>query len=103
MPTAAAARRGRPRVPRRSARTRRVELPEAALGRAAAFVITASRRRRAAPADAARRARDDMEPLSRDRFLAGALLPAAWYVKAQRVRAWYRERVRAAVRATPTC
>jgi amidase/aspartyl-tRNA(Asn)/glutamyl-tRNA(Gln) amidotransferase subunit A len=37
-----------------------------------------------------------MEPLSRDRLLAGALLPAAWYLKAQRVRAWYRERMRAA-------
>ncbi len=35
-----------------------------------------------------------MEPLSRDRFVAGALTPAAWYAKAQRVRAWYRDRVR---------
>lgn len=29
---------------------------------------------------------DDFEPLSRDRFLAGALLPAHWIVQAQRVR-----------------
>ena len=29
----------------------------------------------------------DFEPLSRDRFLAGALLPAAWVLQAQRVRA----------------
>ena len=35
--------------------------------------------------------RDDFEPLSRDRFLAGALLPAAWYVQAQRVRRCYRD------------
>jgi aspartyl-tRNA(Asn)/glutamyl-tRNA(Gln) amidotransferase subunit A len=32
--------------------------------------------------------------MTRDRFLAGALVPAALYVRAQRFRAWYRERVR---------
>ena len=37
--------------------------------------------------------RETMEPLSRERFLAGALLPAAWYMQAQRLRAWYREQV----------
>src|SRR6185369_5446801 len=31
----------------------------------------------------------DFEPLSRDRFIAGALLPAAWIVRAQRVRRWF--------------
>ena len=31
----------------------------------------------------------DFEPLSRDRFLAGALLPAAWVQQAQRVRRWF--------------
>ena len=36
----------------------------------------------------ARRAAD-FEPLSRDRFLAGALLPAAWVLQAQRVRRWF--------------
>ena len=30
-----------------------------------------------------------IEPLSRDRFLAGALLPAAWVMQAQRVRRWF--------------
>jgi len=30
-----------------------------------------------------------------DRFLAGALLPAAWYAKAQRFRSWFRDQVRA--------
>jgi amidase/aspartyl-tRNA(Asn)/glutamyl-tRNA(Gln) amidotransferase subunit A len=34
----------------------------------------------------------DFEPLSRDRFLAGALLPAAWVARAQRVRRLYAER-----------
>jgi aspartyl-tRNA(Asn)/glutamyl-tRNA(Gln) amidotransferase subunit A len=36
----------------------------------------------------------DFDPMTRDRFLAGALVPAALYVRAQRFRAWYRERVR---------
>jgi Asp-tRNA(Asn)/Glu-tRNA(Gln) amidotransferase A subunit family amidase len=35
----------------------------------------------------------DFEPLSRDRFLAGALVPASWYLQAQRLRRWYAERV----------
>jgi len=36
----------------------------------------------------------DFDPMTRDRFLAGALLPGALYIQAQRFRAWYRERVR---------
>jgi AtzE family amidohydrolase len=68
--------------------------PDAALARAAAFITTASEggnlhlpqlRERAA----------DYEPLSVDRFIAGALQPAAWYVQAQRFRRQYRERVNA--------
>ena len=35
----------------------------------------------------------DFDPMTRDRFLAGALLPASLYVRAQRFRAWYREQV----------
>ena len=75
--------------------TRSIDIAEASLGRAAAFVITASEGG-ALHLPTLRTRRADMEPLSRDRFAAGALLPAAWYLKAQRVRAWYRERVRAA-------
>jgi len=68
--------------------------PDAALARAAAFIVSASEggalhlpqlRERAA----------DFEPLSVDRFIAGALQPAAWYVRAQRFRGLYREKVRA--------
>ena len=36
-----------------------------------------------------RRRAHDFEPLSRDRFLAGALVPATWYLQAQRFRRWY--------------
>jgi 1-carboxybiuret hydrolase len=74
--------------------TRTLELPAAELGRAAAFLITASEGG-ALHLPSLRARRDQMEPLSRDRFLAGAMVPAAWYVKAQRVRAWYREQVQA--------
>jgi aspartyl-tRNA(Asn)/glutamyl-tRNA(Gln) amidotransferase subunit A len=35
----------------------------------------------------------DFDPLTRDRFLAGALVPASAYAQAQRFRAWYRARV----------
>lgn len=72
--------------------TRTVELREATLGRAAAFLITASEGG-ALHLPTLRTRRHEMDPLSRERFVAGAILPAAWYVKAQRVRAWYRERV----------
>jgi 1-carboxybiuret hydrolase len=74
--------------------TRSIELPAAALGRAAAFLISASEGG-ALHLPNLRARREWMEGLSRDRFLAGALLPAAWYIQAQRVRAWYREQVRA--------
>src|SRR5437899_202600 len=36
----------------------------------------------------------DFDPRTRDRFRAGALLPASHYLHAQRFRAWFKERVR---------
>ncbi len=69
----------------------RVELPLAAEGRAAAFVITASEGGALHRPMLALRY-EDFEPMSRDRFIAGSLVPAAWYLKAQRVRAVYRAR-----------
>jgi AtzE family amidohydrolase len=71
-----------------------VDLPGAAEGRAAAFIITNSEsaafhlprlRQRAA----------DYDPETRDRFLAGALVPAAWVARAQRVRRWWLNQVMA--------
>ena len=70
----------------------RVELPEAARARAAAYVITTVEggslhlnrlRTRAA----------DFDPATRDRLIAGAMLPGAFYVRAQRFRRWYRDQV----------
>jgi AtzE family amidohydrolase len=69
-----------------------IELPEVQRARAAAFIITASEGgERHLPTLKAHYAQ--FEPHSRDRFLAGALTPAGWYVKSQRLRRWFRERV----------
>ncbi|WP_424810665.1 AtzE family amidohydrolase [Roseococcus sp. YIM B11640] len=72
--------------------TRRVTLPHAAEGRAAAFLITMAeganlhmKNLRARPGD--------FDFATRDRFLAGALLPAHWITQAQRLRALYRAEV----------
>jgi Asp-tRNA(Asn)/Glu-tRNA(Gln) amidotransferase A subunit family amidase len=67
-----------------------VAAPEsAAAGRSAAFVITAVEGAGQHTAHLRHR-RADMEPLSRDRLLAGALVPAGWYLHAQKVRALWR-------------
>jgi AtzE family amidohydrolase len=71
-----------------------VEWPDAALGRAAAFIITSAEGGALHLPDLRQRA-DDFEPLSVDRFIAGALQPAAWYLKAQRFRRLYRDKVNA--------
>lgn len=68
--------------------------PDAALGRAAAFLITASEGGSLHLADLRKRPQD-FEPLSVDRFIAGALQPADWTLRAQRFRRIYRERVNA--------
>ncbi|MCZ2497790.1 AtzE family amidohydrolase [Xylophilus sp. Kf1] len=72
--------------------TARVELPLVEAGRAAAFLITNAEGAALHLPDLRTRA-GDFEPLSRDRFLAGALLPAAWVARAQRVRQRYAEAV----------
>ncbi len=75
---------------------RTITIPAAARGRAAAYVITA--------AEGANQHLDDLrsrpeqfDPMTRDRFLAGALLPASLYVRAQRFRRWYRDQVLSAL------
>ena len=72
--------------------SRSVEIPEAARARAAAFVITAAEGANLHLANLKKRAAD-FDPMTRDRFLAGALVPAAWVIQAQRFRRWYREQV----------
>jgi AtzE family amidohydrolase len=80
------------RVARALGATREVMLPEPHRARAAAMIITASEGSNLHLADLRTRAKD-FDHLTRDRFLAGALLPASLYVHAQRFRAWYRARV----------
>jgi amidase/aspartyl-tRNA(Asn)/glutamyl-tRNA(Gln) amidotransferase subunit A len=62
------------------------------MARAAAFITTASEGGRLHLANL-RTQMQDFEPLSVDRFIAGALQPAAWYLRAQQFRRVYRERV----------
>lgn len=84
--------------------------PDAQLGRTAAFVVTASEGGNLHLPDLRRRP-EDFEPLSVDRFTAGALQPLEWYLRAQRFRRLYRDRVNALFEhwdlllapATPIC
>ena len=71
---------------------RRVTVPEAARARAAAFLITAAEGANLHRADLIARPQD-FDPGTRDRFLAGSLIPAGWVIQAQRFRAWYRDRM----------
>jgi amidase/aspartyl-tRNA(Asn)/glutamyl-tRNA(Gln) amidotransferase subunit A len=71
--------------------------PDAALARAAAFITTASEGGALHLARLRERAAE-FEPLSVDRFIAGALQPAAWYVRAQRFRRLHRDKVQALFR-----
>jgi AtzE family amidohydrolase len=73
--------------------TRRVTIPEAHRARAAAFVITASEGSNLHLKDLRQRPQD-FDSATRDRFLAGALIPTTWYIQAQRFRCWYRDQVR---------
>lgn len=73
--------------------TQRVTISEAHRARAAAFIITASEGSNLHLEDLRQRPQD-FDPATRDRFLAGALIPATWYIQAQRFRRWYRDRVR---------
>jgi AtzE family amidohydrolase len=72
--------------------TARVTIPDAALARSAAFLITMAEGANLHLPDLRTRPAD-FDPATRDRFLAGALLPATWVIQAQRVRAAYRTKV----------
>ena len=77
--------------------TRRVELPAVEQARAAAFVITASEGGRL-HLERLRTRAADFDPAARDRLIAGAMLPAAWYLQAQKFRAWWRAQMLAVFR-----
>ncbi|WP_437890044.1 AtzE family amidohydrolase [Phytobacter sp. V91] len=65
-------------------------LPEAELARSAAFLLSAAEGgNHYLPA--LRTDADNFELNSRERLLAGAMTPSAWYTQAQRFRAWFRD------------
>ena len=69
-----------------------IEFPEAHRARAAAYVITAAEGA-ALHLDRLRERPGDFDPATRDRLIAGTAIPAAWVIRAQRFRRWYRDRV----------
>lgn len=71
-----------------------VTLPESDRARAAAYIIAASEGANL-HFDKLRSRPQDFDPATRDRFLAGTMIPANWYIQAQRFRQWYRDQVRA--------
>lgn len=69
-----------------------IEIPEAQRARSAAYVITATEGA-ALHLDRLRERPEDFDPAVRDRLIAGAMIPAALVVQAQKFRRWYREQV----------
>lgn len=72
--------------------SRVVTIPDAQAARAAAFLITMAEGA-ALHLDRLRTRPEDFDPDTRDRLLAGAMLPAVWVEKAQKLRRAYREKV----------
>ncbi|GAB4187338.1 MAG: AtzE family amidohydrolase [Coleofasciculaceae cyanobacterium] len=70
-----------------------VTIPEPDRAKAAAYIITASEGANLHFTNLRSRPHD-FDPATRDRFLAGALIPSHWYLQAQRFRQWYRDRIR---------
>lgn len=69
-------------------------VPGAMEGRSAAYLIT-NIESSALHVNRLRTRAGDFDPDTRDRFIAGALLPASWYVRALQVRKWYHDQVMA--------
>jgi AtzE family amidohydrolase len=72
-----------------------LELPHAREAREAAFIITAAEAG-ALHAGRLRGQSADYDPATRDRLIAGALVPAEWYLHAQRFRTFFRAEMTAA-------
>jgi len=72
--------------------TQTIELPGTEAARASAYLITMVEGA-ALHASRLRDRADEFDAEVRDRLIAGAMLPGAWVVRAQKLRGWYRERV----------
>jgi AtzE family amidohydrolase len=73
--------------------TEQVILPESHRARAAAYIITASEGSNL-HLERIRTRAQDFDPATRDRFIAGTMIPNTWYIQAQKFRHWYRDQVR---------
>jgi Asp-tRNA(Asn)/Glu-tRNA(Gln) amidotransferase A subunit family amidase len=71
---------------------REVEIPEVHRVAPASFIITGVEASNL-HLDSVRNRQADFDPMTRDRFIAGALLPANWYAQAQRFRRWFRDQI----------
>lgn len=71
---------------------RTVEIADAGRARAAAYLMTASEGAQQHWHDLRSRPHD-FDPATRDRFLAGALMPAQWYLQARQFQRDYRDRL----------
>ena len=69
-----------------------MDIPHSDVSRAAGYVITSVEAARERHAEICERP-GDFDPRTRTRFIAGAFLPADWYVKAQQFRRWYSDRL----------
>jgi 1-carboxybiuret hydrolase len=67
---------------------RLVEVPAAGIARCAAMIMTSVEGAELHRNDLISKAAE-FDPMTRARFLAGALVPGAWYAHAQRFRRWY--------------
>ncbi len=74
--------------------TATVTFPEAGRARAAAYLITTTEGA-ALHLERLRTRAADFDPATRDRLIAGAMVPAAWLVRAQKIRRMTRDAVRA--------
>lgn len=70
--------------------TQVIDIAGAGIARAAAFLIT-NGESSAFHLQRLQQRADDFDPETRDRFLAGALQPTAWYLQAQRARRWFHD------------
>lgn len=70
--------------------TQAIDIAGADIARAAAFLIT-NGESSAFHLQRLRQRADDFDPETRDRFLAGAMQPSAWYLQAQRARRWFHD------------
>ncbi|NJN12071.1 MAG: AtzE family amidohydrolase [Richelia sp. SL_2_1] len=73
--------------------TEYISIPESHRARAAAYIITASEGANL-HLDKLKSRPQDFDFATRDRFIAGALIPSSWYIQAQRFRSWYQEQFR---------